>query len=148
MKKGKLIVFEGLDGSGKQTQSALFFQRLKEQGAAVMKVSYPRYDNPSSSLVKMYLAGEFGQNPDEVSPYISSTFFAVDRYASYKQDYETFYSDGGIVIADRYTTSNILHQASKIADIDERQRFLSWLTDLEYNMACLNQIWCFFWIWG
>lgn len=134
MKKGKMLVFEGLDGSGKQTQSQLLFERLKENGYPVMKVSYPRYDNESSALVRMYLRGEFGDNPNEISPYICSTFYAVDRYASYKQDYEQFYNNGGIVIADRYTTSNMLHQASKIQNTVERQKFLDWLYDFEFNL--------------
>jgi dTMP kinase len=99
-----------------------------------MKVSYPRYDNESSALVRMYLRGEFGDNPNEISPYICSTFYAVDRYASYKQDYEQFYNNGGIVIADRYTTSNMLHQASKIQNAFERQKFLDWLYDFEFNL--------------
>jgi dTMP kinase len=134
MKKGKMLVFEGLDGSGKQTQSQLLFERLEENGYPVMKVSYPRYDNESSALVRMYLRGEFGDNPNEISPYICSTFYAVDRYASYKQDYEQFYNNGGIVIADRYTTSNMLHQASKIQNAFERQKFLDWLYDFEFNL--------------
>lgn len=134
MAKGKMIVFEGLDGSGKQTQSELFFQALKAADRKVIKISYPRYDNESSALVKMYLRGDFGTNPEAVSPYAASTFFAVDRYASYKQDYEDFYKDGGIVIADRYTTANMLHQGSKIRDARERAAFLDWLWELEFTL--------------
>ncbi len=132
MAKGKMIVFEGLDGSGKQTQSELFYQKLIGMNKKVMKISYPRYDNASSSLVKMYLAGEFGTDPAAVNAYAASTFFAVDRYASYKQDYEKFYKDGGFIIADRYTTSNMLHQGSKIDDSTERGKFLEWLWQLEF----------------
>lgn len=132
MAKGKMIVFEGLDGSGKQTQSELFYQKLIGMNKKVMKISYPRYDNASSSLVKMYLAGEFGTDPAAVNAYAASTFFAVDRYASYKQDYEKFYKDGGFIIADRYTTSNMLHQGSKIDDSTERGKFLDWLWQLEF----------------
>ncbi len=134
MKKGRLLVFEGLDGSGKQTQSQLLYEKLKKNKYPVMKVSYPRYDNESSALVRMYLRGEFGQDPNTISPYICSTFYAIDRYASYKQDYEAFYNNEGIVIADRYTTSNMLHQASKIQDKKERQKFLDWLYDFEFNL--------------
>ncbi|SHE41201.1 dTMP kinase [Alkalibacter saccharofermentans] len=134
MKRGRLIVIEGLDGSGKETQSRLLYERLEEWGEKVVRISYPRYEKESSALVKMYLRGDFGENPDEVSPYISSTFFAADRYASYKTEYESFYNEGGIVIADRYTTSNMMHQGCKIKDQKERQRFLDWLWDLEFNL--------------
>ncbi len=131
---GKIIVIEGLDGSGKQTQSEKLFKRLKDEGKNIMKIAYPRYDNPSSSLVKMYLSGEFGKNANDVSAYISSTFFAVDRYASYKQDYEGFYKNGGIVLLDRYVTANMVHQSSKIDDIHEKEKFLTWLSDFEYGI--------------
>ncbi|MBP3285011.1 MAG: deoxynucleoside kinase [Clostridia bacterium] len=131
---GKIIVIEGLDGCGKQTQSEKLYQRLKEENYPVMKIAYPRYENPSSSLVKMYLSGEFGKNPNEISPYIASTFYAVDRYASYKQDYEEFYKNGGILILDRYVTANMVHQAGKIDDIEERDKFLKWLWDFEFNL--------------
>jgi dTMP kinase len=131
---GKLIVIEGIDGSGKQTQTEKLYQRLLQEGKKVMKVSYPWYDSPSSSLVKMYLGGEFDKNPSNISPYIASTFYAVDRYASYKKDYEQFYKDGGIVIADRYVTANIVHQAGKIKDVKEKEKFLNWLWDFEFNL--------------
>lgn len=131
--KGKLIVIEGVDGSGKQTQTERLYQRLKEEGYPVMKVSYPRYDKPSSAMVRLYLEGAFGSDPDAISPYIASTFYAADRYASYKEDYETFYQDGGIVLADRYTTSNMVHQAGKIADKEARQAFMDWLFDYEFD---------------
>jgi len=131
---GKIIVIEGLDGCGKQTQSEKLYQRLKEENYKVMKIAYPRYENPSSSLVKMYLSGEFGKDPSQISPYIASTFYAVDRYASYKQDYEDFYKNGGILILDRYVTANMVHQAGKIDDIEERDKFLKWLWDFEFNL--------------
>jgi len=131
---GKIIVIEGLDGCGKQTQSEKLYQRLKEENYQVMKIAYPRYENPSSSLVKMYLSGEFGKDPSQISPYIASTFYAVDRYASYKQDYEDFYKNGGILILDRYVTANMVHQAGKIDDIEERDKFLKWLWDFEFNL--------------
>jgi len=131
---GKLIVIEGLDGCGKQTQTEKLYQRLINENKKVMKVAYPRYDNPSSSLVKMYLSGEFGKNANDVSPYIASIFYASDRYASFKQDYEKFYNEDGIVIADRYATANIVHQAGKISDPIEREKFLNWLWDLEFNI--------------
>lgn len=129
---GKLFVIEGLDGSGKQTQSNMIYERLKSENRNVIKVSYPRYDNESSALVKMYLRGDFVEKPEDLNAYASSIFFAVDRYASFKQDYEGFYKGGGVVIADRYTTSNMVHQASKIRDKTEREKFLDWLWELEF----------------
>ena len=102
--KGKLIVIEGLDGSGKNTQSQKLYELLEGRGEKVMRVSFPAYDSDSSALIKMYLAGEFGDKADSVNPYAASSFYAVDRYASYKTLWGSFYEEGGIVIADRYTT--------------------------------------------
>ncbi|MBC3804848.1 aminotransferase class V-fold PLP-dependent enzyme [Acetobacterium fimetarium] len=132
--KGRLIVIEGVDGSGKQTQTQLLYDRLIKNGEKVMKISYPRYDKESSAMVKLYLAGAFGEDPSQVSPYIASTFYAADRYASYKEDYEEFLNQGGTVLADRYTTSNMVHQAGKIRAADERKKFLDWLWDYEFNL--------------
>lgn len=132
--KGKLIVIEGVDGSGKQTQTELLYKRLIGNGQKVMLISYPRYDKESSAMVKLYLSGAFGEDPGDVSPYIASTFYTADRYASYKEDYEQFLMDGGIVLADRYTTSNMVHQAGKIKDSVERKEFLAWLWDYEFNI--------------
>lgn len=131
---GKLFVIEGLDGSGKETQSNLLYERLLKDGYKVMIISYPRYEKESSALVKMYLRGDFGSNPDEVSPYVSSTFYAVDRYASFKCELESFYNSGGIIIADRYTTSNMVHQGGKISDETELSTFLDWLWNLEFKL--------------
>lgn len=132
--KGKLIVIEGVDGSGKQTQSEKLYRTLLSKGLKVMKVDFPDYNSESSSLVKMYLRGDFGKNPDDVSAYVASSFFAVDRYASYTTKWKSFYESGGIVVADRYTTANMVHQASKIIDQADRDRFLDWLYDLEFGM--------------
>lgn len=131
---GQLIVIEGVDGSGKQTQTQLLYDRLLKQGEKVMKISYPRYDKSSSAMVKLYLEGAFGKDPGAISPYIASTFYAADRYASYKEDYEDFLNQGGLVLVDRYTTSNMVHQAGKIKDPEERKRFLDWLWDFEFNL--------------
>ena len=131
---GKLFVIDGTDGSGKQTQLEKLKERFEKDGIDYKLVSFPNYDSPSSSLVKMYLAGEFGENAKDVSPYIASTFFAADRYATYKKDYEEYYKNGGIILADRYTTANMVHQAGKIADKTERKKFLDWLCDFEFNM--------------
>ncbi len=132
--KGKLFIIEGLDGSGKETQTKKLYQRLKGEHINIRKVEYPNYKSDSSALVKMYLNGDFGKNVEDVNAYISSTFYAVDRYASYKTEWEDFYINGGIVLADRYTSSNMIHQASKIKDKKEQERFLHWLEDLEFDI--------------
>lgn len=131
-KKGKVIVIEGSDGSGKATQTKKLFDRLAEDGFSLRKVEYPNYGSDSSALVKMYLGGEFGSKPDDVNPYAASSFYAVDRYASYKKEWEDFYFTGGIVLADRYTTANMVHQATKIDDPAMRESFLNWLWDYEF----------------
>ena len=132
--QGKLFIIEGLDGSGKETQTKKLYERLKEEGYMIKKVEYPNYKSDSSALVKMYLNGDFGKNADDVNAYISSTFYAVDRYASYKTEWQEFYQSGGIILADRYTSSNMIHQASKIENKEERQQFLDWLEDLEFGI--------------
>ena len=133
MNKGKLIVLEGIDGSGKATQSALLEKKLKAEGKEVMHISFPDYDSDSSALVKMYLAGQFGKDPGDVNPYAASLFYAVDRFASYRTKWKDFYEKGGIVIADRYTTSNMVHQMTKYEEEKERKDFLSWLEKTEYE---------------
>ena len=133
MSKGTLIVIEGLDGSGKATQAKLLFESLRRQGKDVRQVSFPDYDSDSSALVKMYLAGDFGSDPGDVNAYAASTFFAVDRYASFKKNWRAFYENGGIVIADRYTTSNAVHQCSKLPET-EWEGFLNWLFHFEYDL--------------
>lgn len=132
--KGKLIIIEASDGSGKATQTEKLFQRLLLEKFKVKKIEFPNYASQSSALVKMYLNGEFGTDPDTISPYIASSFYAVDRYASFKKEWEAFYRDGGIILADRYTTSNMVHQAAKINGDSERHRFIEWLYDFEYNI--------------
>ncbi len=131
---GKLFVIDGTDGSGKQTQFEKLAKRLKNEGKNIKVVSFPNYASESSSLVKMYLEGKFGENAKEISPYIASTFYAADRYATYKTEYEEFYKNGGIILADRYTTANMVHQAGKIKDLEEREKFLNWLWDFEFNL--------------
>jgi dTMP kinase len=132
--KGKLIIIEAGDGSGKATQTEQLYQRLVFEKFKVKKIEFPNYASESSALIKMYLNGEFGTNPDTISPYIASSFYAVDRYASFKKDWEEFYKEGGIILADRYTTSNMVHQAAKIAQESDRDKFLDWLYDFEYNI--------------
>ena len=131
---GKLFVIDGTDGSGKQTQFQKLQESLTKDGINYKVVSFPNYDSPSSSLVKMYLSGEFGENAKEISPYIASTFYAADRYATFQKGYKKYYEDGGIILADRYTTGNMIHQAGKIKDEEEREKFLNWLWDFEFNL--------------
>jgi len=130
---GKLIVVEGLDGSGKATQAAKLFESLKERGMNVRKVSFPNYDSAASGPLKMYLAGEFGTAPGDVNPYAASSFFAVDRFAAYKSDWGQMYENGGVIIADRYTTSNAIHQCSKLPE-EQWDGFLEWLFGYEYDL--------------
>lgn len=132
---GKLFAIEGTDGSGKQTQFNKLCERLMADGIDFRTVSFPNYESKSSTLVKMYLSGEFGQNAKSVSPYIASTFYAADRYATFKTEgLEEYYNNGGIILADRYTTANMVHQAGKISNPIERQKFLDWLLDFEFNL--------------
>ena len=129
---GKLIVIEGLDGSGKSTQLELLPQNLKNAGIDSKSVSFPDYDSNSSALVKMYLGGEFGKKPGDVNAYAASLFYAVDRFASYKTNWGNYYNQNGVIVSGRYTTSNAVHQTSKM-DECEWKGFLDWLYDLEYN---------------
>lgn len=152
---GKLIIIEGTDGSGKQTQTELLFKKLCELKGEknIKKISFPNYESRASELVKMYLAGEFGKNANDVNAYSASVLYSVDRFASFKKDWEEFYNNGGIVISDRYTISNMIHQIPKIEiEYDnikennfikkeqnnnsvesEKQKYLDWLIDLEWN---------------
>ena len=131
---GKLFVIDGTDGSGKQTQFEELKKRLDKENIEYKTVSFPNYDSPSSGLVKMYLSGEFGEDPKAVNAYVASTFYAADRFATFKKDYEEYYKNGGIILADRYTTANMVHQAGKIIDPIERDKFLDWLWDFEFNL--------------
>ena len=131
---GKLFVIDGTDGSGKQTQMQELKNKLIADRIEFKEISFPNYDSPSSSLVKMYLSGEFGDNAKMISPYIASTFYAVDRYATYVKDFKEYYENGGIILADRYTTANMVHQAGKIDNEQEREKFLNWLWDFEFNL--------------
>lgn len=131
---GKLFVIDGTDGSGKQTQLETLKKRMTEENIEYRTVSFPNYDSPSSALVKMYLGGEFGKDAKKINPYVASTFFAADRYATFKKDYEEYYNNGGIILADRYTTANMIHQAGKMQDKEERNKFIDWLWDFEFNL--------------
>ena len=131
-KKGTLIVLEGLDGSGKATQAKLLAQHLKEAGKNVQEITFPDYASDSSALVKMYLAGQFGDKPDDVNAYAASSFYAVDRYASYSRHWKEDYLSGKVILADRYTSSNAVHQAVKLPQ-SEWDDYIKWLCDYEYE---------------
>lgn len=129
---GKLIVFEGTDGSGKSTQFDLLTKRLKAMQVDFRTIVFPQYSEQSSALIRMYLGGEFGKRPSDVNAYAASTFYAVDRYASYTKVWRDYYQSGGLILSDRYTTSNAVHQASKEPP-EKREEFFRWLYDLEYR---------------
>ena len=129
---GKLIVIEGTDGSGKSTQFKKLTERMANEGKNFKTLVFPQYSEPSSALIRMYLGGEFGTNPSDVNAYAASAFYAVDRYASFKKDWGKWYEEGGLILSDRYTTSNAVHQASKEAP-EDRAEFLRWLYEFEYD---------------
>ena len=126
---GRLIVIEGLDGSGKSTQLQLLRERMTGE---VRFVKFPDYESDSSALVKMYLSGQFGTDPNQVNAYAASAFYAVDRFASYRTSWGDHYDRGGVILCDRYATSNAVHQASKVP-ADEQDSYLQWLYDFEYK---------------
>ena len=130
--KGTLIVLEGIDGSGKSTQYRRLCQRMTALGRPYHSVVFPRYDQDSSALVRLYLSGAFGTRPDDVNAYAASAFYAVDRFASFRLDWKADYEAGGLILADRYTTSNACHQGSKLPD-DELPAYFDWLYDFEYH---------------
>lgn len=136
--KGKLIVFEGTDGSGKATQAGLLCRHLAQEGISYREIDFPRYGNPFAQPAALYLQGALGSHPGDVNAYAASTLFAVDRFASYKEDWGAFYEQGGVIVANRYTTSNAVHQASKLPD-GERDAFVDWLFDLEYRRLGLPE---------
>ena len=129
---GKLIVIEGTDGSGKSTQFRLLTERVAAEGHTFQKLVFPQYAEDSSALIRMYLRGEFGSKPSDVSAYAATAFFAVDRYASYKKVWGQWYEDGGLILSDRYTTSNAVHQASK-EPVEKQAEYLKWLYEFEYE---------------
>ena len=133
---GKLIVFEGTDGSGKSTQFELLAKQLEAEQIGFQRLRFPQYEEPSSALIRMYLGGAFGDDPEAVNAYAASTFYAVDRYASYQRVWKDYYQGGGLVVSDRYTTSNAVHQGSKVPE-GERAEFFRWLYDLEYDRMVL-----------
>ena len=134
---GILIAIDGVDASGKETQSKMLFDRLTKSGKSVRSVSFPMYESESSYFVKEYLAGSYGKNPSDVNAYAASMLFAADRFATYRTDWGKNYENGDIIIADRYVTSNLIHQAGKISDKSEKKAFIEWEEDFEYNKLSL-----------
>ena len=137
-KQGKLIVFEGIDGCGKSSQYKLLCDRFASEGIAFHHIVFPRYNEESSALIRLYLGGAFGENPADVNAYAASTFYAVDRYASFVTDWGKIYQEGGLILSDRYTTSNAVHQGSKVSPQDLPE-FFDWLYDLEYKRMGLPE---------
>lgn len=133
---GKLIVIEGTDGVGKSTQFSLLKHRLSEAGTDFQTIVFPQYQEQSSALIRMYLGGEFGTKPSDVNAYAASMFYAVDRFASYRTKWEHYYQNGGLMVCDRYTTSNAVHQASKEAP-EHREAFFRWLYETEFDLLGL-----------
>lgn len=136
--KGNLVVLEGTDGSGKSTQFSRLCRHMEEVGRPFQRLVFPQYAEESSALIRMYLRGEFGEKPGDVNAYAASAFYAVDRYASWKKGWETPYKRGEWVLADRYTTSNAVHQGAKLAP-GARREFFQWLFDFEYGKLGLPQ---------
>lgn len=128
----KLIIIEGLDGSGKSTQTKLLEEYLEREKIDFKKIKLPDYDSPSSTLVNMYLAGEFGKSADDVNAYAAGAFYAVDRFASFKLNWKEDYEKGTLILADRYATSNSIYQMEKL-DKEEWDAYLEWSEDFEYN---------------
>lgn len=138
MKKSGIIVLEGLDGSGKSTQFGRLSEYFADKGVKIKPISFPDYNNPSSALVKMYLDGEIARSAEEVNAYAASSFYAVDRYVSYKQFWEKDYKEGSLILAARYVTSNCIYQMTKLSE-DKWDEFLEWLADYEYNKLGLPE---------
>jgi len=130
---GKLIVFDGLDGSGKGTQSSMLCEYLLSKNIKAKKISFPMYDNISSTLVKLYLNGGLGENPSDTNSFAASSLFALDRYVSYRTDWgKTYNEQNSVIICDRYTTANAIHQLAKLPK-EEWNEFLNWLWDFEFT---------------
>jgi len=131
--RGKIVVIEGLDGSGKATQAELLCEQLNSRGQRLRKLSFPCYGQESSALARMYLDGEFGEHPQDVSAQAASVLFACDRFASFRKDWHRDYEEGALLVCDRYTTSNAVYQAGKL-DESLQHEFLEWLFDFEYRL--------------
>ena len=130
--KGKLIVLEGIDGSGKSAQYRRLKARFEREGIDCRTIVFPRYDQESSALIRMYLEGRFGKDPEDVGACAASIFYAVDRYASFLRFWRKDYLSGATIVADRYTTSNAVYQMEKTPR-EDWNKYLAWLQDYEYG---------------
>ncbi len=138
MSRGRLIVLEGLDGSGKSTQLARVCEAVGARGVSFRRLEFPCYESDSSALVRMYLGGAFGEKPEDVNAFAASSFYAVDRYASYRSDWGRYYEAGGLLLSGRYTTSNAIHQGAKLSG-KARTDYMDWLFDYEYRLLGLPE---------
>ena len=130
---GRLITIDGLDASGKETQSALLCAALRERGYRVRELSFPMYGERSAAAVELYLGGALGDKPEDTNAFAASTFFSVDRYISYRTDWKRDLEDPDmVVVTNRYTTANAVHQLSKLPR-QQWEGFLSWLWDFEFG---------------
>ena len=130
---GRFIAIDGLDGSGKGTQTALLCDYLEKKSIKVRRLTFPTYTSPGCDLVSFYLGGGLGEHPDDTGAYAASVFYACDRYVSYRTDWKKDIEDADTVtVADRYTTANAVHQLSKLP-VDKWDEFLSWLWDFEFD---------------
>ena len=145
MNKSRLIIFEGIDGSGKSSQYRRISERLVKDGIDFKKIVFPRYDKESSALIRLYLNGAFGSHPDDVNAYAASLFYAVDRFAAFRDDWGPDYAAGELILADRYTTSNIVHQGAKLPE-DELEDFFAWVADIEYKKMGIPEPDCVFYL--
>lgn len=132
MNKKALIVIDGLDGCGKSTQFELLKNMLSEKSISSKTISFPEYDKPSSTLVKMYLDGKISDSPEGVNAYAASSFYAADRYISCKLYWEENYRNGDVILASRYVSSNAIHQMPKLPE-EKWDEYLEWLEDYEYG---------------
>lgn len=135
----KFIVIDGLDGCGKATQTEKLKEHLEKLGKRVVKISFPNYASDSSAAVKMYLQGELGDNPEDINPYICGSMYAVDRFIQYIKDWHKYFEedDNTVIIADRYLSSNIIHQGGKIKDREDRLKYIRWCYDYECGLCGL-----------
>lgn len=137
MQKGKLIVIDGTDGAGKKTQTKLLISRLRKEGRMVKTLAFPQYRKKSAGPAENYLEGKYGKRADDVSPYVASVFYAVDRFDAARTKIDHWLQKGYVVVLDRYVSANMGHQGAKIANKVARKKFFDWVADFEYNILQL-----------
>lgn len=140
MKKGILIEFEGLDCSFKETNSKALKEYIANKtDREVVLVSYPNYDSPSSYFIKQYLNGKYDKNPNNVDPTVSHLFYSLDRYDHWMTEVKPIYDNGGIIVSDRYTLSNIIYQTAKldVSEFNRKYKYIDEITTLEHKIMRL-----------